>query len=415
MNRRRVYSTEFSVEIFEHESADNPRLLEFTRVYVNNLAPDFRTDPRELQQFLRQSPPYRRITYLGFTQRRKPCGFATLMYYPEARLCVIDHIVIDRNYRTHGAFFTFCELIQSHIEEQQYEIDYFVVEIALQQSAADSAVDPRSLTRLLQMLGFRSAGVKYWAPDKSIVESTDSCRAVLMFRCQMERTSLSVEEFLAVCKTIYEKHYADWYRVTMSDEKYDEYRVAMTARWKAIELELSGRSRIILDGTSDSEISISEVVECSPSGERPHPIFVSYTHVDRGWVERLHTVLKPIIQDEKISFWEDSSIEPGGKWREKIEVAMAKADYAILMISPDFLASDFVIGYELPRLLELHRERGLRILWILLRDCLWRATPIADFQAVSPTERPLAEMRRAEQERALREIGERIGRIAAEG
>jgi len=150
----------------------------------------------------------------------------------------------------------------------------------------------------------------------------------------------------------------------------------------------------------------------TPPPERDQ-LFISYSHVDRGWVERLQTMIRPLVRSHGLRLWDDSQIPPGAKWRQEIETALAAAKVALLLVSSDFLASEFVTNSELPQLLMAAEEEGLRILWVPLRPSLVRRTPIGAYQALGDPGRPLARMDPVEQEEALVEIALAIEKALA--
>ena len=138
-------------------------------------------------------------------------------------------------------------------------------------------------------------------------------------------------------------------------------------------------------------------------------LFISYSHRDGEWVERLRRMIKPLEQRYGLERWDDSRIQAGGLWQQEIEQALASASVALLLVSADFLASDFVTRRELPPLFRAAKEKGLRILWVPLRPSLWKHIPeIEQYQAVIPPGRTLAEMAEVEQERAFVQIAELI-------
>jgi hypothetical protein len=137
-------------------------------------------------------------------------------------------------------------------------------------------------------------------------------------------------------------------------------------------------------------------------------VFISYSHKDRRWLVKLQTVLRPLTLNHRITVWADDEIEPGAKWKDAIVNALASAKVAILLVSPHYLASDFIGTVELPRLLKASQEDGLRIIWVAVSACLHGDTPIGAFQAANDPARPLDSMRGAEANRQLVLIAEAI-------
>ena len=140
-----------------------------------------------------------------------------------------------------------------------------------------------------------------------------------------------------------------------------------------------------------------------------HELFISYSHKDRAFLERFWTHLSPLETQYGLQRWDDSRIQPGDIWLDEIERALARAQVALLLVSPDFLASDFIRRQELPCLFEAAQNDGLKILWVPLLPCSWkRFRQIEQYQAVIPVNKTLAEMGEVERDRALVAITDHI-------
>ncbi len=125
-------------------------------------------------------------------------------------------------------------------------------------------------------------------------------------------------------------------------------------------------------------------------------VFISYSHKDRLWLDKLRPHLEPLAQDVKLDVWDDTRIEPGQHWSKEIQGAIDLARAAILLISADFLASGFINRVELPAMLSKAEQDGCLILPLILRACRFSdIQSLQRFQAVNSPGKPLAQMKPA--------------------
>jgi hypothetical protein len=122
-------------------------------------------------------------------------------------------------------------------------------------------------------------------------------------------------------------------------------------------------------------------------------VSISYSHKDERWLNDLQTHLKPYVRDGSVTVWSDKQIAPGSKWFPEIKAALASTKVAVMLVTPNFLASDFIDEHELGPLLKEAEKGGVRILWIPVRACAYKKTPLKDYQAVVDPDKPLANMK----------------------
>jgi hypothetical protein len=117
-------------------------------------------------------------------------------------------------------------------------------------------------------------------------------------------------------------------------------------------------------------------------------VFISYSHADQDWLDRLKRHLKPLVREGSLDCWDEPDIRPGDDWKREIRNALDTARVAVLRISADFFASDFIDEIELPPLLEAAKAKGVRILPVILSAARFARNPaLARFQMVNPSDR----------------------------
>ncbi|HZF12924.1 MAG TPA: TIR domain-containing protein, partial [Thermoanaerobaculia bacterium] len=99
---------------------------------------------------------------------------------------------------------------------------------------------------------------------------------------------------------------------------------------------------------------------------------MSYSHRDEDWKDLLVQHLRVLEAQGALTVWDDRRIAAGEGWRAEIEAALHQAAVAVLLISADFLASAFIRGTEVPRLLERRQAEGLVVVPLIVRPCAWR-------------------------------------------
>ena len=139
-------------------------------------------------------------------------------------------------------------------------------------------------------------------------------------------------------------------------------------------------------------------------------VFVSYSHKDKEWLEKVQTHLKVLNKlGLTVNKWDDTQIKSGMKWRAEIKKALSEAKAAILLVSTDFLASDFISTDELPPLLKAAENEGTTILPLILKPCLFtKHKELAEFQSVNEPSQPLSKLSDNDQDEVLVNLANRI-------
>lgn len=143
-------------------------------------------------------------------------------------------------------------------------------------------------------------------------------------------------------------------------------------------------------------------------------IFVSYSHRDEAWKDRLIQQLQVLELEGDLEVWDDGHISVGDDWQPAIEAAIANARAAVLLISADFLTSRFIRATEVPELLRRRESEGLRVIPAIVRPCPWAAVPwLAKIQCRPKDGKALALFSRAKAEKHLADLALEIRGLLA--
>jgi hypothetical protein len=154
----------------------------------------------------------------------------------------------------------------------------------------------------------------------------------------------------------------------------------------------------------------------APGFETKKTIFLSYSHKDEEWLQMLKKFLTVLEQQGIIELWDDSKIEAGVAWREAIEKSLDSCKAAILLVSQDFLTSDFIARVELPRLLADAEKQGKKVYWIPVRasTVFDSHKEITRFQSLlRDPSTPLGALTKSKREQALVEISKKLSTVAS--
>ena len=119
-------------------------------------------------------------------------------------------------------------------------------------------------------------------------------------------------------------------------------------------------------------------------------VFFSYSHVDEGMRDQLDKHLSMLKRNGVIETWHDRRIVPGERFDEAIDANLNAADIILLLISKDFLASDYCYSVEMNRALERNASAQAKVIPVILRACDWKDGPFGKLQALPKDAKPVA-------------------------
>jgi HEAT repeat protein len=141
-------------------------------------------------------------------------------------------------------------------------------------------------------------------------------------------------------------------------------------------------------------------------------LFFSYAHKDEPLRDELAKHLSLLKRQNIIIDWHDRNITAGTDWAQAIDHNLNTANIILLLISADFLASDYCYDKEMTRALEHHNQSTARVIPIILRPCDWHSAPFGKLQALPKDAKPVTQW--SDQDEAFTHIAQGIRKAVAE-
>ena len=146
----------------------------------------------------------------------------------------------------------------------------------------------------------------------------------------------------------------------------------------------------------------------------PLKVFCCYAREDEEMLKSLMKHLTPLQRQGQIAIWSDTHINAGTEWEKELHQYLESADIILLLISPDFMNSDYCYSIEMRRAIERNNQGSARVIPILLRATFWHNAPFAKLQILPKDARPVRDKSWFDIDEAFNDVTERLNQIVSE-
>ena len=143
----------------------------------------------------------------------------------------------------------------------------------------------------------------------------------------------------------------------------------------------------------------------------PVKIFFCYAHEDEPLLNKLKTHLRPLQRQGLIDIWYDRDIDAGIEWEQAIKEHLNTSQIILLLVSPDFMDSDYCYSTEMKRALERHEQKEARVIPVILRPVYWQIPPLHKLQALPTDAKPVMSSSWYYQDEAFFKVTEGIHKV----
>lgn len=243
-----------------------------------------------------------------------------------------------------------------------------------------------------------------------VILGFEGCRALVKADAEDRRITISVDGPPASRRRLLAVIRSDFDHIHRSIAKLEPQEMVPVPRYPSVAvryqelviLERNGRKAMdrvagdavltldiqeLLNGVDLPQARAQEPVERRATASAK--IFISYSHKDEDLRSELETHLKLMQRQGLVATWTDRRITGGQEWKEQIDVNLERSDIVLLLVSADFIASDYCYDKEMTRALELHDARKVVVVPVIVRDVQWRTAPFARLQALPRDGKPV--------------------------
>ena len=145
----------------------------------------------------------------------------------------------------------------------------------------------------------------------------------------------------------------------------------------------------------------------------PVKIFFCYAHEDESYLNKLKAYLRPLQRQGLIDVWHDRDISAGTEWEHEITQHINKAKIILLLVSPDFMNSDYCYSVEMKRALERHERKEAIVIPVILRPIYWQSV-LGNIQVLPTDAKPVVDRYWHTLDEALFDVSEGIRKVVVQ-
>jgi TIR domain-containing protein len=248
-----------------------------------------------------------------------------------------------------------------------------------------------------ELFGYTPSQYSFWFPEV-FIEGQEVCFEIVDFRKDMEAVRSEAGRIINSIKTFSES-------LTKDVEMYGVRRGYIESIIQARKQRLLNNKNVLTSlgvpirksvnpikptiTTNNGSEKGKRTVSSTPQPNKAIEVFISYSHNDQRYRNRLEIQLALLRREGLISIWHDRDINAGTEWKKQIDEHLNNADIILLLVSPDFLASDYCYNHEMERAMEKHSAGEALVIPVILRPCDWHKAPFGKLQALPTDGKPI--------------------------
>lgn len=194
-----------------------------------------------------------------------------------------------------------------------------------------------------------------------------------------------------------------------TERALDLYKKALTFNpelWQAA--SMGQQAFQIANKLGDSQLAESLELLFNPESRQFNKVFISYSHKDVEWREKLRTQLALYLRKGELELWDDSKVRAGQEWNEEINQALRSSAIVVPLVSANFFDSDFIWNHELPLFIQWAKKKDIKLMWVHVSASTVEDSDLWKFQAAHKPPDPLDAFDKSSQAAKLKEIAQNI-------
>jgi hypothetical protein len=234
-------SIKTSLELRLFKSSKDNDFVKALKIYSNNIPASIRTDTNEITHWLDNYNKIftdKKLYLFGLYFDDNIVGFSEMVYIKSTKLFIIDYLVIDKNYRKNGLFYSFAYSLERFIEREPVQFDYVLTEVGFMNNSKEPVNESKALIRLLKTGGFDVIKAPYKQPLLGSNNYESQMNGQLLVWAHSNPQSLNKNTYMSFIHSIYFEHYLEWYKSSLTSDELKKYEDHLKSLYREIDKEI---------------------------------------------------------------------------------------------------------------------------------------------------------------------------------
>lgn len=216
---------DYKFKIKRIEKSSDPDYAKALRIYNETTPYEIKTNTNEITKWLDRKDPTDPFEPMFFSLHfaESLAGFAMMSYIRTQRVIILEYVALASQYRVNTVFFSYINLLESYLNNNQYDVAYILNEVSNRRDGKDIDKESQLFSKVLCIEGYGKINAPYITPPLGINNHESNFDAYLFVKSAGDTHALEKQTYLNIVKAIYFDYFSTWYASILLPNELAEY------------------------------------------------------------------------------------------------------------------------------------------------------------------------------------------------